>query len=214
MLLPAVHCPVSPPCAEGWIVALVGLHDLGKASPGFQVKLGRSHLDTYRLELDQPDRHDIGTAVLLRDGLKTRGVSPGTAAWLSHAVAAHHGHPFTSHEIRNWAWDPSPAWTQIHQDLIQGVITGTSATGEPELPVDPIDRSPHTRDGPLDKRLVKPVVSFSPHTRDSSCSPLTRRRCHSAAEGARQPLGGAGCRYLRSRPIPRTREQTQPRQSV
>ncbi|MBD2550169.1 CRISPR-associated endonuclease Cas3'' [Microcystis elabens FACHB-917] len=148
MLLPAVHCPVSPPCAEGWIVALVGLHDLGKASPGFQVKLGRSHLGTYRLELDQPDRHDIGTAVLLRDGLKTRGVSPGTAAWLSHAVAAHHGHPFTSHEIQNWAWDPSPAWAQIHQDLIQGVITGTSATGEPELPVDPIDRSPHTRGWP------------------------------------------------------------------
>ncbi|MFN5195051.1 MAG: HD domain-containing protein, partial [Cyanobacteriota bacterium] len=36
VLLPAVHCPCTLPCDEGWIVALVGLHDLGKASPGFQ----------------------------------------------------------------------------------------------------------------------------------------------------------------------------------
>lgn len=141
VLLPAVRCPVTPPCVESWIVALVGLHDLGKASPGFQVKLGRSHLGSYRLERDQPDRHDVGTAVLLRDVLKDRGLQPRTAAWLSHAVAAHHGHPFTAHEIQQWAWDPSPAWARIHRELVHGVITGTSATGKPELPVNSVDRS-------------------------------------------------------------------------
>ncbi len=35
-LIEAVPCPVALPMAEPWIVALVGLHDLGKASPGFQ----------------------------------------------------------------------------------------------------------------------------------------------------------------------------------
>jgi CRISPR-associated endonuclease/helicase Cas3 len=141
MLLPTVPCPVALPCADRWLVSLVGLHDLGKASPGFQRKLGRSHLGSYRLETDQPDRHDIGTAVLLREALKSRGLIPRAAGWLSHAVAAHHGHPFTADEIGKWAWDPSPAWVQAHRDLIQGVLTGTSANGVPGLPGDPIDRS-------------------------------------------------------------------------
>lgn len=141
LLLPTVPCPVAPPCAECWILALVGLHDLGKASPGFQRKLGRSHLGSYRLEPDQPDRHDIGTAVLLREALKSQGLTPRVAGWLSHAVAAHHGHPFAADEIGKWAWDPSPAWTQAHRDLIQGVLTGTTATGLPRLPGDPVERS-------------------------------------------------------------------------
>ena len=141
VLMPTVPCPVMCPCSEAWIVTLVGLHDLGKASPGFQRKLGRSHLGSYRLETDQPDRHDIGTAVLLRDALKTQGIELGPAAWLSHAVAAHHGHPFTAREIEKWAWSPSPAWAQVHWELIQGVITGATATGMPGLPGDPLDRS-------------------------------------------------------------------------
>jgi CRISPR-associated endonuclease/helicase Cas3 len=141
VLLPAVNCPGALPCSEGWISALVGFHDLGKASPGFQRKLGRSHLGSYRLELDQPDRHDIGTAVLLCSELKTMGLNQPNAAWLSNAVAAHHGHPFSSHEIQQWAWDPSPAWEGIHRELIQSVITGTSATGMPGLPADPVNRS-------------------------------------------------------------------------
>lgn len=141
VLLPAVPCPVTLPCAEAWIVALVGLHDLGKATPGFQCKLGRKQLGNYQLERDQPDRHDIGTAVLLRDDLKARGVKARVAAWLAHAVAAHHGHPFSADQIGAWAWDPSHAWQQTHLDLIQCVITGTSATGRPGLPADPVDRS-------------------------------------------------------------------------
>jgi CRISPR-associated endonuclease/helicase Cas3 len=140
-LLDTVPCPVPLPCTEAWIVALVGLHDLGKASPGFQIKLGRSHLEDYRLETDQPDRHDIGTAVLLQNGLKALELQPRSASFLAHAVAAHHGHPFTSDEIGRWEWDPSPAWVKAHRDLIQEVIKGTNATGLPALPGDPVDRS-------------------------------------------------------------------------
>ena len=95
-LLAAVPCPVALPMAEAWIVALVGLHDFGKASPGFQIKLGRSQIGGYRLKRDQPDRHDISTAGLLCDLLTANNVPQRQAAWLSHAVAAHHGRPFRS----------------------------------------------------------------------------------------------------------------------
>jgi CRISPR-associated endonuclease/helicase Cas3 len=141
VLLRTVPCPVVLPCSEAWLVALVGLHDLGKASPQFQRKLGRSHICGYRLEKDQPDRHDIGTAVLLRDGLRELGHPNGVATALSHAVAAHHGNPFTANEILNWAWDPSPQWSRAHRELIEAVIAATSASGAPALPDHPIDQS-------------------------------------------------------------------------
>ncbi len=85
-LLAVVPCPVALPMAAAWIAALVGLHDFGKASPGFQIKLGRSHIGGYRLEKDQPDRHDISTAGLLCDLLTANNVPQRQAAWLMSAV--------------------------------------------------------------------------------------------------------------------------------
>jgi CRISPR-associated endonuclease/helicase Cas3 len=129
---------------EAWIAALVGLHDFGKASPGFQLKLGRSHIGGYRLERDQPDRHDISTAGLLSDQLKNQGVHPRTAVSLSHAVAAHHGHPFTNVEIVHGnRWDVSETWALAHRALFRGVIHGTGATDLPlpAMPSDPAERS-------------------------------------------------------------------------
>jgi CRISPR-associated endonuclease/helicase Cas3 len=35
-LVTVVPCPVPLPCSMAWISALVGLHEFGKASPGFQ----------------------------------------------------------------------------------------------------------------------------------------------------------------------------------
>ena len=128
--------------SEAWISALVGLHDFGKASPGFQLKLARSHIGNYRLERDQPDRHDISTAGLLRDQLKKQGVRPRTAVGLSHAVAAHHGHPFTIDEIaRGNRWEVSETWANAHRALLGGVINGVGATGLPALPSDPAECS-------------------------------------------------------------------------
>lgn len=125
-----------------WISALVGLHDLGKASPGFQIKLGRSHINGYRLERDQPDRHDISTAGLLCNLLKDQGVSHTTANCLSHAVAAHHGHPFTSEEIaKGNLWEVSDTWAMAHGAIFQAVLCGTGATVLPDTPSDPADCS-------------------------------------------------------------------------
>lgn len=141
VLLPTVTCPVPLPCSEAWIAALVGLHDLGKASPQFQRKLGRSQVGGYRLEKDQPDRHDIGTAVLLRDVLSDLGHPRRAATALSHAVASHHGHSFTPTELLNWAWDPSAAWQQTHRELTEAVIAATTASGTLGLPDDPIEQA-------------------------------------------------------------------------
>ncbi len=136
-LLDAVPCPVALPMAEAWIAALVGLHDFGKASPGFQIKLGRSHIGGYRLERNQPDRHDISTAGLLGNLLKQQGLSHTTGACLSHAVAAHHGHPFTSDEIaKGNRWQVSDTWAAAHQYLFQSVLCGTGATDLPDMPSD------------------------------------------------------------------------------
>ena len=136
-LIEAVPCPVPLPMAEPWIVALVGLHDLGKASPGFQVKLGRANLGDYRLERYQPDRHDIITVGLLASRLKAEGLPDLTAARLSHAVAAHHGHPFTSAEIaKENRWDISEQWAYAHAALYQGVVDGSGAAGLPALPAE------------------------------------------------------------------------------
>ena len=141
-LLQAVPPPAALPMSEAWIAALVGLHDFGKANPGFQLKLGRSHIGDYRLERDQPDRHDISTAGLLSDQLKNQGVHPRTAASLSHAVAAHHGHPFTNVEIVHGnRWDVSETWALAHRALFRGVIHGTGAMDLPAMPSDPAERS-------------------------------------------------------------------------
>lgn len=142
VLLRGIPCPVPAPCSEEWISALVGMHDLGKASPGFQTRLGRSHIGGYRLEQDQPDRHDIATVTILCDLLKIQGLNHRTAVSLSHAVAAHHGSPFSSDEIaRGSRWDVTESWGLAHQGLYQGVIQGIGVTGLPGLPEAPADRS-------------------------------------------------------------------------
>jgi CRISPR-associated endonuclease/helicase Cas3 len=136
-LLEAVPCPVPLPIDESWVMALVGLHDLGKASPGFQVKLGRTNVGGYRLERYQPDRHDIITVGLLANCLKDKGLPVLGAERLSHAVAAHHGHPFTSDEVsKQNRWEISEQWACAHAALYNAVVNGTGATGQLALPTD------------------------------------------------------------------------------
>ena len=143
VLLPVVPCPVPLPCSEAWIVALVGLHDFGKATPGFQRKLGRTCVGAYQLETDQPDRHDINSVVLLTDLLKARELQHRAALALAMAVGAHHGHPFSDHEISkaDVVRDVSTFWAQEHLALFKGVLEGCSVEDQPSLPSDPEQRS-------------------------------------------------------------------------
>jgi CRISPR-associated endonuclease/helicase Cas3 len=143
VLLPVVPCPVPLPCSEAWIAALVGLHDFGKATPGFQRKLGRKHVGGYQLETDQPDRHDINSVVLITDLLKARELPHRAAFALANAVGAHHGHPFSDHEVglAGVVRDVSSFWAREHLALFEGVLEGCAVAGQPSLPSEAEHRS-------------------------------------------------------------------------
>lgn len=138
-LLPVVPCPISLPCSPAWVSALAGLHDFGKASPGFQRKLGLTTVGNYALEANQREcqqRHDMCTVFLLRNTLKRRGMDYRRANWLALAVGAHHGQPFPEGEITQAEWVISPRWEQAHEALFEGVLNGTGAEGLPSIPTE------------------------------------------------------------------------------
>ena len=79
------------------------------AAAGISV-LAHSHVGSYQLEHDQPNRHDIATTSLLRELLKIQGLDHRTAASPSHAVAVRHVSPFSSDEIaRGSRWEVTQA---------------------------------------------------------------------------------------------------------
>lgn len=78
-----------------WAAAICGLHDLGKATPGFQAKWApgqqRAAAGGFDFPRGAPDRHDAATAYLLPRVLRARGLDQTSAVKLTRAVAAHHG---------------------------------------------------------------------------------------------------------------------------
>ncbi len=80
---------------KAWVAALCGLHDLGKATPGFQAKWlpGRERVAGHGFKFPKgaPERHDASTRHFLAAVLAKRGLNRATANRLADAVAAHHG---------------------------------------------------------------------------------------------------------------------------
>ena len=127
--------PVDSHCSEEWISSLVGLHDLGKATPGFQKKLG---LDFCAAAA--PDRHDASTIPLLKRQLEKIGVTKQVARQLAMAVGAHHGSLITSIDIHAASrWQFEPDWLATHEELFENLLVCIEAQGIPELPSDGLD---------------------------------------------------------------------------
>lgn len=91
-----------------WLAAAAGLHDFGKAIPGFQAKWaeGQSHDEKNGLSFDRGgpsfDRHDLATAVHLRKPWGSK--VPAHRRWIGDvvcAISAHHGFHFLSAEIND-----------------------------------------------------------------------------------------------------------------
>jgi CRISPR-associated endonuclease/helicase Cas3 len=84
-----------PEAAIRWASSFAGLHDLGKATPGFQAKWtpGRAVVERSGLRVPdhEPDRHDAASAVLLGETLQSAGNHLRRARGLAASVAAHHG---------------------------------------------------------------------------------------------------------------------------
>ena len=132
-----IPCPVPMPCSPAWVSALVGFHDLGKATPGFQKKLGRDSVPDYPCPAGAPDRHDASTIPLLTPQLVQRGVSRSDARLLASAVAAHHGHLIGSADcpdVKRSAKRLDAAWHEAHQQLSTQLLEGVGAQGCPALP--------------------------------------------------------------------------------
>ncbi|HET7034676.1 MAG TPA: CRISPR-associated endonuclease Cas3'', partial [Thermomicrobiaceae bacterium] len=87
---------IDEPATERWVAFLAGLHDLGKASPGFQAKVpaARAALEAagwpFPATVDDPG-HGLVSAAALEHLLPAYGLPPELATPLAVAVGGHHG---------------------------------------------------------------------------------------------------------------------------
>ncbi|MHB8820562.1 MAG: CRISPR-associated helicase Cas3' [Pseudomonadaceae bacterium] len=124
-----------------WVAALAGLHDFGKAIPGFQAKWPEGMQADLAQGLAFPasacarDRHDLATAALLDRAL--HGLTEAEAGWLRHvvqAVSAHHGYHFLPAEMDQGKPLNEPAdWAQAREDILSGYWQTLAPEGSPVL---------------------------------------------------------------------------------
>jgi CRISPR-associated endonuclease/helicase Cas3 len=131
--------------ASGWISAIAGAHDVGKATPGFQSKWEQGKRSALAAGFDfpvaAPDRHDASSQVILKLFLTTKGVARVDAEDLSSAAGAHHGFRIEATDLIAHARFPlSQTWKGAHRQLLEILIEITGAHGIPTLPTDPGER--------------------------------------------------------------------------
>lgn len=131
---------LAPAAAPRWLAALVGLHDFGKAIPGFQAKWDRGH----QLDADvglpftpaglQVTEHDRASAALLRDTLSDKIPHAAWVTAISQAVSAHHGYNFNGAEIRSGKPPRSEgdAWRSTREALFAAYWDTLAPAGMPE----------------------------------------------------------------------------------
>jgi CRISPR-associated endonuclease/helicase Cas3 len=123
-----------------WLAALVGLHDFGKAIPGFQAKWQAGHERDLAAGLPfiprslACDRHSLATASLLTPSLQR--LSGAERQWCRHvvqAVSAHHGYHFSSSEIE-WGTPlrEGAGWRDARQTLINVYWSVLAPSGQPQ----------------------------------------------------------------------------------
>lgn len=129
-----------------WLAALAGLHDFGKATPGFQAKWESGKQGDQAQGLVflscacRQDRHDLATAALLGRVLFGQGIAE--ASWLSQAVqavSAHHGYHFLPTEVDQGKPLGEPGqWSQVRAETFESYWKTLAPEGKPileELPL-------------------------------------------------------------------------------
>jgi CRISPR-associated endonuclease/helicase Cas3 len=119
---------LTPEGAETWITYLAALHDLGKASPAFQLRKEAQHLLKIYEELGKPPNieakdcpHGRVTAGEAPEILKEEfGIERQTADRLSVIIGGHHGTFPTSYELENGcpvAGVGAAKWRRLRREL-------------------------------------------------------------------------------------------------
>lgn len=134
----AGHVSLDPEEAARWFTVLVGCHDLGKATPGFQAKWGDGRSKAERAGFDfptgAPDRHDAATGCFLKRQLRAHGLGNSDAKILTEAVAAHHGFAIPStEEAAHGRLVLDARWRDAHRDLFDEVLRAVGASGVPRV---------------------------------------------------------------------------------
>lgn len=124
-----------------WLAVLSGLHDFGKAIPGFQAKWTEgmqadcSEGLGFPLSASGVDRHDLATAALLGPAL--HGINAAGIDWIRHvvqAVSAHHGYHFLSDEINRGKPRNEPIeWVRARETIFSVMWRFLSPQGYPAV---------------------------------------------------------------------------------
>lgn len=123
-----------------WLGALAGLHDFGKAIPGFQAKWpeGRQHDEESLLGFGDASlsrtKHDLATAALLRPLLVQ--LANCDLCWglqAIQAISAHHGYHFKASEIQDGKpLKEDKAWHDCRQRLLNCFWHILAPQGKPQ----------------------------------------------------------------------------------
>lgn len=129
--------------ARGQLALLAGLHDIGKATPGFQKKVKDLYEalckadETLREKHTHEDNHGILSAVILRRWLLGNGISKRQAGQLAGVIGGHHGSWISSIARQGARSAAGQAPWQALQDELIGQLQATLGAQEVRLPDDP-----------------------------------------------------------------------------
>lgn len=128
-------------CSPRWIAAVVGLHDFGKAIPGFQAKwpegmaMDQAHGLAFPAHACGVTDHSCATAALL--GKPLQRLSGAGATWLRHviqAISAHHGFHFGMQEVNAARPIREPGeWVKAREVILNAYWRTLAPQGMPDL---------------------------------------------------------------------------------
>ncbi len=129
---------IPEPDAARVIAALAGLHDYGKAIPGFQCKWEQGQKRVEAAGLPFPsDRgsgdHSLASAVLLDEEFRPSGTC---GAWLHAAIQAvsmHHGYNKEPRGFHRGGLSGKQAWVQTRRELLSAYLHAVGIQIRPEL---------------------------------------------------------------------------------
>lgn len=122
-----------------WLAALAGLHDFGKAIPGFQSKWPAGQVAdqdcglVFRPSALHPNRHDYASTALLRRQFGPMGFDPGWTSAITQALGAHHGYMPSAKESQDaLPRNEGPAWMAARNELFDTYWATFALQGRPE----------------------------------------------------------------------------------